>query len=242
MKRVKKNKKKKKSNFVSRKITNSLIQSFKLCNNVKDCKESKVLSVRNDMLISLKGTLRACFGSGQYKFQLSGYTGVQTNGAGVLIFNDISGTPQYISCALSNSILAEWGSIAILFDDFKVTGMDYHYEPYNPYNRGTSVNSDMIGIGFDDNANIAPTTSNSGFSSQCERGKWFNSFSPDHTSIYRFKRPRPLSQYDWTPTLSPGSQTSSLGSMFVASIGTLNISTRYGAIRFVVHLQCAMRY
>ncbi len=205
--------------------------------------ESKSVDVsKNMLLLGYKRMIRSMFGPTQYPFVLSNYTGVTTSAAGVLLFNDISGLPQYITTTMSTNIAAEWASIALLFDDFKVCGMSAIYTPYNPYNRGTTVASDVIGLGFDDNANISSTTTNTGFSQNCERGRYFVTFTPDLKRTVSFMRPVPIQYYDWSPTLSPGVNTSSQGSLFVASVGLLSVSTRYGSLRYNHHLLLAMRY
>ncbi len=183
----------------------------------------------------LRGMMRDIWGSNQYKVELSSYSGVTTSGVSVPQFNDI-GAVSYISFVLSNSIIPEWSTWAALFDEFKVEGIAITYEPTNPYNRGVSVTSDIIGFLFDDNANISPAATAAGFIQMCENIRYFECFSPDHTKHFDRARPSPMYMYDWSPTSNPGVNNSSIGSLAVASPGTLTASTRYGAVRYVIRV------
>lgn len=188
----------------------------------------------------MKNALSQSLSTRVFRINTGARTGIATNGAGVMIFSLPTG--QVLSMGLGSTVAPEFTALSTLFDEFKVEGIICRYNPVNPYNRGTSTDSVPIAVFFDDvDASLAPTNTNTGMGSAAQRGSEYYSFSPDHTWERSFMRRSNIDLYDWSPVLSPGTEPSTMGGLYVIGDGTNTISKTYGYMEYWYVCQFRMR-
>jgi len=167
-------------------------------------------------------------------------TSVETQAASVMRFGLTTG--PVLSLGVSSTVMPEFTALSTLFDEFKIEGVIVRYNPTNPYNRGAVTVSVPIALFFDDvDATLTPTNSNAGMGAAAQRGSEYVSFSPDHTFNHRFMRRNAIHFYDWTPVLSPGTEPSTAGGLYVVGDATLTPSIIYGYMEFWYVCQFRMR-
>jgi hypothetical protein len=154
---------------------------------------------------------------------------IDTSGAGVAIFQITSASN--ISALITSTTVPELSPLAELFDEIKVCGISFDYQPYNPYNRGgTNVSSLMFG--WDDEAVFNPTNSLVGMGVIVNRAPLVKHFAPDHSCSHTFRRPSPMELYDWTPLSNLGSATSTIGSFFIGGDGSSSVNAYFGDVNY----------
>jgi len=202
------------------------------------------------IMASFREMMGGLMGSHPYVIELGGYSALGTNGAGLLTLSTMGTTSsnQQIPLAMSYSgynFSSEYSAIIALFDEFKCEAVKLQYEPYNPFNRGSSVNSDSFAFIYDDENEISAFTSDSALNVAANRGQdRFVRFSPDHSFRHTFRRPLPMSQYSWSKN-SADSGDSLDGLDGTIALGynssSLSISTRYGTLNWTYLIHARMR-
>lgn len=196
----------------------------------------------SQLVISLSRSIFSASSLSDKVFMINcGYrTGVATNGAGVMTFSLPTG--QVLAASLSPTIVPEFTALATLFDEYKVSGVSYVYDPVNPFNRGAVTQSIPIAMFWDDvDSTLAPANSNAGMGSAAQRGKLYHSFSPDIPQRGTFTRASSMNLYDWTPVTLPGTEVSSFGGLYVIGDGTNTASITYGYLTYWFHASFRMR-
>lgn len=167
-------------------------------------------------------------------------TGIATSGASVMVFSVPTG--PVLNAALGSTIVPEFSALITLFDEYKVSGISYQYDPVNPFNRGAVTVSFPIALFWDDvDATLVPTNSNAGMGAAAMRGRQYHTFSPDIPCRGEFTRASSTNYYDWTPVLLPGSEPSSAGGLYVVGDGNNTATVTYGYLTYWFHCQFRMR-
>lgn len=193
---------------------------------VKEAKDEKRLSAP----ILKQPSLRKFLGTQEFAFSSGTRTGVATNGASSMIFSLPTG--PVLSATLSSTIVPEITAFSSIFDEVKVAGIRWAYNPTNPFNRGATTVSVPIALFWDDEALLTPTNTNTVMGGLSNRFPLYHSFSPDIPHNHHFMRPTTLTQYDWTPLSNLGSESSTLGGLHVVGDGTNTASITYGYMEF----------
>jgi len=205
-----------------------------------------------DNLLSYKGVMRGALGAKEFVIELGGYSALTTTAATLLTYSTYGATSVYQTIPMSVSTSgvnwsAEYTAIlsaSALWDEFKMESITFHYEPYNPYNRGNTTNSDPIALVYDDENVLASTGSISTMNTYSNRGPGeFVPFSLDHTFRHTFRRPSSLKDYAWSNNTPDTTSVNGLnGSVALAYDNTaLSLSTRYGTMFWTFKLHVRFR-
>jgi len=205
-----------------------------------------------DMLLSTKSMLKGMLGSREVTIELGGYSALTTTNTTLLTYSTYGTTTAYQTIPMALSTLgvnwtSEYAQViggSALWDEFKTVAIRFKYNPYNPYNRGTTTNSDPIALMYDDENINSSTGSISTMNIWSNRGPdRFVPFSLDHSFEHTFRRPMPMSEYPWcnsngdTTTVNGGN-----GGVSLAYDNTaLTASIRYGTMQWTFEVMCRMR-
>jgi hypothetical protein len=186
-----------------------------------------------------RDTARAFLGNRVYRVATGGRSTVATNGASLLSFPSL---PAAQSVRLDSTCIPEFAAWLTLFDEVKVVGITWTYNPFNPYNRGGTVNSASIAFYWDDDTyGVSPTNSLSNMSAVSNRQPRYVEFSPDHTVRHEFRRTMSDSLIDWGDTTNLGVSYATSCAMGCISDGTLTANTIYGHVAYLLLLEFRAR-
>jgi len=199
----------------------------------KDEKNAEVVRLTRTMASNLLGSKPFIIATGTR-------TDLSFNGASVARFGLPTG--PVLAFSLSPTVCPEFTALSTLFDEFKVSGIKVRYNPINPYNRGAVTQSVPLGLFLDDVDNaLVPTNTNLGMGAAAQRGNSYYSFSADHSFERVFMRHQALTFYDWTPVLSPGTEPSTFGGLYIVGDGTGTASTIMGFMEYWFLVEFRMR-
>lgn len=212
----------------------SHVQSF--LSRPKELKDSKTeLPLQVKMS---RESLRGMLGTRAYPFVTGGRSSIQTTAANIMNF----GVNTSASVQLDSTCVTEITALITLFDEVKVTGVTWVYNPVNPFNRGAVTVSIPVAFYFDDDDYTnAPTNSVANMASLANRRPRYVSFSPDHTNSGHFSRSSPQSEYDWGDTSSLGNTIATKCCFVIVGDGLNTASVTYGFVDYWFHLSLKAR-
>jgi len=214
------------------------VPGMKLARLVAEEKAESKLS--NSLRLSARSSLGGYLGDHVYRIASGSRTNLSTSAASVMQFGLPTGA--ILAASLSTTIVPEMAAFIVIFDEVKVAGIHVEYHPINPFNRGVSVVSIPIALFWDEVDTFVPTNTSVGMGAQAQRKPLYVEFSPDVSLSHTFMRPSNLDEMPWTPVNNLGTQTSTLGGLYVIGDGTNTASTTYGFLQYQFLLQFRARF